>query len=47
MCLAKVGFINAVHFGKLDALFFESGGSFLVVGSKRLTVPAPSKMTES
>ena len=46
MCLAEVGFINAVDFGELDAFFFEGGGRFLVVGSKRLAVPAPSKMIE-
>ena len=43
MYLAEVGFINAIHFGELDVLFLQGGGRFLIVGGKRLAVPAPSK----
>jgi hypothetical protein len=40
--LAQVGLVNAVHFGEFDTSFFEGSCRFLVVRSKRLTVPAPS-----
>jgi hypothetical protein len=42
VCLAQVGLVNAVHFGEFDTPFFEGSCCFLIVRSKRLTVPAPS-----
>lgn len=42
VCLAQVGLVNAVHFGKFDTPSFKGSCRFLVVRSKRLAVPAPS-----
>ena len=41
MLLAKVCLIDAVHFGDLDALLLESGGSFLIVRRECLAVATP------
>ena len=41
MLLAKVCLIDAVHFGDLNALLFESSGSFLVVRRECLAVTTP------
>jgi hypothetical protein len=41
MRLAQVRLINTVHFGELDALFFERSGRLLVLRSKRFAMPTP------
>jgi hypothetical protein len=43
--LAEVRFVNAVNLCKLDALFFQLGSSFLIMGSEGLAMTAPTRRT--
>ena len=47
MRLAEVCLVDTIDFGKFDVLLLESGGCFLVMGSKNFAVTAPvSKLSQ-